>query len=98
VAKAVDASVTTKTRADPKAIRAAKPKVFLLFAVSKLSDLIPDLRVLNSRVGCCNGSQMNFSRREDLVCKAVRFYLRYGSEVESLRGLVEVNFAQLCIA
>jgi len=41
---------------------------------------------------------MNFSRRKDLVCKAVRFYLRYGSEVESLRGLVEVNFAQLCIA
>jgi hypothetical protein len=41
---------------------------------------------------------MNFSRHEDLVRKANRFYLRYGSEVENLRRLVEVNLTQLCIA
>jgi hypothetical protein len=32
------------------------------------------------------------------VGKANRFYLRYGSEVENLRRLVEVNLTHLCIA
>jgi len=41
---------------------------------------------------------MNSSRREALVWKANRFYLRYGSEVENLSRLVEVNLAQLCLA
>ena len=40
---------------------------------------------------------MNSSSHEDLVWKANRFYLRYGSEVENLRQLVEVNLTQLCI-
>ena len=41
---------------------------------------------------------MNIGRREDLVGKANRFYLRYRAEVENLRHLVEVNLTQLCIA
>jgi putative GTP pyrophosphokinase len=41
---------------------------------------------------------MNSSRREGLVGKANRFYLRYSPEVENLRRLVEVNLTQLCIA
>jgi len=41
---------------------------------------------------------MKLSRRENLVWKANRFYLRYGSEVENLRRLVEVNLTQLCLA
>jgi putative GTP pyrophosphokinase len=40
----------------------------------------------------------NSSHRESLVWKANRFYLRYGSEVENLSRLVEVNLAQLCLA
>ena len=41
---------------------------------------------------------MKSSHREKLVWKANRFYLRYGSEVENLRRLVEVNLTQLCLA
>jgi len=41
---------------------------------------------------------MKSSRREKLVWKANRFYLRYGSEIENLRRLVEVNLTQLCLA
>jgi putative GTP pyrophosphokinase len=41
---------------------------------------------------------MNSSRREALVWKTNRFYLRYGSEVENLCRLVEVNLTQLCLA
>jgi len=41
---------------------------------------------------------MNVSHREKLVWKANRFYLRYGSEVENLCRLVEVNLTQLCLA
>ena len=40
---------------------------------------------------------MNSSSHEDLVGKANRFYLRYGSEVENLRRLVEANLTQLCL-
>jgi len=41
---------------------------------------------------------MNLSRRESLVWKVNRFYLRYGSEVENLRRLVEAQLTQLCLA
>jgi putative GTP pyrophosphokinase len=41
---------------------------------------------------------VNSTRREELVWKVNRFYLRYGSEVENLRRLVEVNLTQLCLA
>ncbi len=37
-------------------------------------------------------------RRQDLIGRVDRFYLRYGAEVENLRRLVEVNLSQLCIA
>jgi hypothetical protein len=71
----------TETKTDPKVVRAAKPKAFLPFAVSNLSDLIPDPPVFNRRGGCCNGSQMNFSRREltprTMVCEVqIRTRLR----------------------
>ncbi len=41
---------------------------------------------------------MHSSRREELVRKTNRFYLRYSSEVDNLRRLVEVNLTQLCLA
>jgi len=41
---------------------------------------------------------MKSSHRENLTRRANRFYLRYGSEVENLCRLVEVNLTQLCIA
>ncbi|MBW2542575.1 MAG: GTP pyrophosphokinase [Deltaproteobacteria bacterium] len=41
---------------------------------------------------------MKSSHRENLVRRANRFYLRYGSEVGNLCKLVEVKLNQLCIA
>jgi hypothetical protein len=43
----------TETKIVPKAVRAARLKAFLPFAVGEVSYLIPDLPALNRRDGCC---------------------------------------------